>query len=151
EAGSGDTIANLYRSLGVNMLRERATFPDGGNSVEAGVLELIERMQTGRFKIFRHLGDWFEEFRLYHRKDGKLIKLQDDLLSATRYGVMMLRYARTEDNARGRSGSGPRIAHGVDYDPLSGETGGRGGQRGSIDLNGERWGSWGAIRPRHFK
>jgi hypothetical protein len=37
--------------------------------------------------------DWFEEFRLYHRKDGKVVKIGDDLISATRYGVMMLRYA----------------------------------------------------------
>src|SRR5215475_2105605 len=24
----------------------------------------------GRFKVFKHLNDWWEEFRLYHRKDG---------------------------------------------------------------------------------
>jgi Terminase RNaseH-like domain len=40
-----------------------------------------------------HLTEWWEEFRLYHRKDGKVHKEHDDLLSATRYGVMMLRYA----------------------------------------------------------
>jgi hypothetical protein len=55
-------------------------------------------MQTGRFKVFRHLNDWFEEFRfrLYHRKDGKVIKENDDLMSATRYGIMMLRFAEPE-------------------------------------------------------
>ncbi|TIU05596.1 MAG: terminase, partial [Mesorhizobium sp.] len=36
---------------------------------------------------------WFEEFRLYHRKDGQVVKLRDDLMAATRYGVMMLREA----------------------------------------------------------
>ena len=46
-------------------------------------------MQTGRFKVFAHLDDWFEEFRLYHRKDGKVVKLRDDLMSATRYALMM--------------------------------------------------------------
>jgi hypothetical protein len=40
-----------------------------------------------------HLTEWWDEFRLYHRKDGKVHKEHDDLLSATRYGVMMLRYA----------------------------------------------------------
>jgi Terminase RNaseH-like domain len=54
-----------------------------------------DRMQTGRFKVFRHLNDWFEEFRLYHRKDGRVFKERDDLMSATRYGVMSLRYARS--------------------------------------------------------
>ena len=32
--------------------------------------------------------------RLYHRKDGRVRKEGDDLMSATRYAVMMLRYAR---------------------------------------------------------
>jgi hypothetical protein len=35
------------------------------------------------------------EFRLYHRKDGKVVKEHDDLLSATRYAIMMLRHARS--------------------------------------------------------
>ena len=56
-------------------------------------MEMLTRMQTGRFKVFADLLDWFEEFRLYHRKDGKVVKVGDDLMSATRYGVMMLRYA----------------------------------------------------------
>jgi hypothetical protein len=53
------------------------------------------RMEAGRFKVFKYLNDWFDEFRLYHRKDGKVHKEGDDLMSATRYAVMMLRYART--------------------------------------------------------
>jgi hypothetical protein len=31
-----------------------------------------------------------------NRKDGKVVKENDDLMAATRYAVMMLRYARTE-------------------------------------------------------
>jgi len=54
-----------------------------------------QRMTTGRLKVFAHLADWFEEFRLYHRKDGKVVKEGDDLMSATRYGVMMLRFTRS--------------------------------------------------------
>ena len=56
---------------------------------------MLIRMESGRFKVFKHLNDWFDEFRLYHRKDGKVHKEGDDLLSATRYAVMMLRHART--------------------------------------------------------
>jgi hypothetical protein len=59
-------------------------------------MEMLTRMETGRFKVFKHLNDWFEEFRLYHRKDGRVHKEGDDLMSATRYGMMMLRYARTD-------------------------------------------------------
>jgi hypothetical protein len=50
-------------------------------------------METGKFKVFSSLLDWFEEFRLFHRKDGKVVKEGDDLLAATRYGIMMLRFA----------------------------------------------------------
>jgi hypothetical protein len=56
-------------------------------------MEMLERMQTGRWKVAAHLNDWWEEFRLYHREDGKIVKEGDDLMSATRYGVMMRRFA----------------------------------------------------------
>jgi len=46
--------------------------------------------------VFRHLNDWFSEFRLYHRKDGKVVKEGDDLMAATRYAIMMLRFASTK-------------------------------------------------------
>lgn len=57
-------------------------------------MEMLDRMQTGRLKVARHLNDWFEEFRLYHREEGKVVKIDDDLLSATRYALMMLRHAK---------------------------------------------------------
>jgi len=94
DKGSGDALASQYRKQGLNMLAERATFPDGSNGVEAGVMDMLDRMQTGRLKVFSHLTAWLEEFRLYHREDGKIVKLQDDLMSATRYALMMLRHAR---------------------------------------------------------
>jgi hypothetical protein len=65
-------------------------------SVEAGLMDMLQRMQSGRFKVFNHLNDWFEEFRLYHRKDGKVVKEGDDLMAATRYAIMMLRFASTK-------------------------------------------------------
>jgi hypothetical protein len=97
DKGSGIQIAQLYRQHGMNMLPEHAQFPDDrGNGVEAGIFEMVDRMQTARLKVSRHLEDWFEEFELYHRKDGIVVKERDDLLSATRYALMSLRYARTE-------------------------------------------------------
>ena len=38
--------------------------------------------------------EWLEEFRLYHRKNGLIVKQNDDLLDSTRYGVMMIRFAK---------------------------------------------------------
>ena len=94
DKGSGKQIAELYREQGVNMLQDPAQFEDGGNGVEAGVLDMLDRMKTGRLKVAAHLNDWFEEFRLYHRKDGRIVKERDDLMSATRYAIMMLRSAQ---------------------------------------------------------
>jgi phage terminase large subunit-like protein len=93
DKGSGEELAEQYRKQKLNMLGERATFPDGGNGVEAGVTDMLDRMMTGRWKVFSHLNDWFEEFRMYHRKDGKIVKLMDDILSASRYALMMIRFA----------------------------------------------------------
>ncbi len=104
DKGSGEALRDQYAAQGLAMLPNRATHPPaegeeegtGGNGVEAGVLDMLDRMQTGRLKVFSHLNDWFEEFRMYHREDGKIVKLDDDLLSATRYASMMKRHAITK-------------------------------------------------------
>ena len=102
EKGSGIQIAQQYRDQGVNMLHEMAQFPETGDenghkvsrtSVEAGVLEMLNRMQTGRWKVFNNQLDWLQERQLYHRKNGKIVKERDDSISASRYAMMMLRYA----------------------------------------------------------
>jgi hypothetical protein len=93
--GAGVPLAEQYRAQGLNMLHEHAQFEDKTVSVEAGLMAMLTRMETGRFKVFKHLTDWFEEFRLYHRKDGLVVKEGDDLMAATRYAIMMLRHAST--------------------------------------------------------
>ncbi len=100
DKGSGVQLAELYRNQGLNMLPERATFDDGTNGVEAGIAMMLDLMQTNRFKVFKHLTDWLEEFRLYHRKDGKVVKEGDDLISATRYALMMKRHATSAPKPR---------------------------------------------------
>ena len=94
DKGSGEQLAVQYANQGLKMLKDRATFDDGTNGVEAGLMDMLDRMQTGRLKVFKNLTDWFDEFRLYHRKDGKIVKEYDDLMSATRYGLMMKRKAK---------------------------------------------------------
>ncbi len=97
DKGSGEQLATQYRSQGAAMIPERATFEDGSSGLEAGVADMLTRMETGRLKVFSHLNDWWEEFRLYHRKDGLIVKLNDDLMSATRYGLMMRRFAKVPE------------------------------------------------------
>lgn len=94
DKGSGEQLKKLYEDEGLNMLAERAKFEDDrGNGVEAGLAEMLMRMETGRLKVYKHLSDWFEEFRLYHRKEGRVVKEFDDLMSASRYGMMCIGFA----------------------------------------------------------
>jgi len=97
--GAGIALSRQYADQGLNMWSEFSHYLEGNGqksvSVEAGLMDMLDRMQTGRFKVFREHNDWFEEFRLYHRKDGKVVKEGDDLMAATRYAIMMLRHAST--------------------------------------------------------
>lgn len=91
---NGEQLSYQYKKEGLPMMPQHATFKEGGLSTEAGVMEMNTRMSTGKWKVAAHLSDWFEEYRLYHRKDGLIVKERDDLLSASRVGMMMRRYAR---------------------------------------------------------
>lgn len=94
EKGTGKTQKSYYEDAGWSMLFEQATWPDGGNSVEQGLIEIYKLIQLGQFKIFDHLSDVFEEFQQYHRdENGKIVKKMDDLLDAIRYAYMMRRHA----------------------------------------------------------
>lgn len=95
DKGSGKQLSGQYKSAGLKMLPDHATHPEGGNGVEAGLMEMLDRMRTGRLKVFSTCPEWFGEFMLYHRKDGKVVKLMDDLMAATRYALMMKRHADT--------------------------------------------------------
>lgn len=90
----GEPLRDLYKAEDVRMLDSHATLPDGSNSVEAGLQEMYTAMLEGRFRVFSHMNDWFNEFRTYHRKDGKIVKLYDDALDSTRYGYVSRRFAR---------------------------------------------------------
>ena len=105
--GAGVALSQQYSAQGLNMIFQHAQFEDGSVSVEAGLMQMLTMMETGKFKVFSSLLDWFEEFRLYHRKDGKVVKEGDDLLAATRYGVMMLRFAETIYRKKKRVGRPP--------------------------------------------
>ena len=96
DKGSGITLRDQYRSHGVKMLKDFAQYRDErAVSVEAGIVEMLEYMRSGRFKVFDHLTQWFEEKRFYHRKDGVVQPTKDDILSATRYAFVMRRKAVT--------------------------------------------------------
>ena len=94
EKGSGKQQKAYYKESGFKMLGEYATWADGSNGVEAGILEILLLMRAGKFKVFAGLRDWFNEFLQYHRDDkGHIVKTGDDLMDATRYAYMMRRFA----------------------------------------------------------
>lgn len=96
EKGRDDSVKlkEHYVSAGFRMLPEHATWLTGGNSVEAGIYETIDRARKGKFKIFSGQPDYMDEWRQYHRDEkGTIVKVKDDLLDPTRYGIMMLRCA----------------------------------------------------------
>lgn len=122
EKGSGEPLAALYKAEGLWMLPQHATHATGGYSTEAGIMEMLSRMRDGRFKVAAHLSDWWDEFRGYHRKDGQIVKINDDLMSATRIAVMMRRSAKSVplgSGARQRQGGLRVVQADVDF-PLFG-------------------------------
>lgn len=123
EKGDNDMtpLKDKYKAHGLLMLPTHAAFPDGSISTEAGIQEMDERIQTGRLKVAAHLADWAHEFSNYHRKDGMIVKEADDLMSATRIGLMARRYARAVAmgsyvGQRRRS----TMAQGLDFDIFGG-------------------------------
>ena len=123
-----ETTRNQYQSAGVNMYtnednpdKSHATNPpketqkegDGGNKIMPGINEMSLRMNDGRFIVFDTVYEFWEEYRKYHMKDGKIVDIDDDFIAAVRYGVMMIRHAVTLERTKvvfnsksRRSGSG---------------------------------------------
>jgi phage terminase large subunit-like protein len=128
DLATGETFRGMYRRLGLNMRPNNASFPDGGYALEAGISEMEQRFASGRLLIASHLTEIFDEYVGYHRINNLIHKVDDDLLSAVRIGLMDLRYAKP----LGPAGFGPagsfdhrgseqRIASGVDFDVFTGK------------------------------
>ena len=79
----GDNYLNLFRSP-PNSLK----LTDADNSVEAGLQDCLNLFRTGKLKIFTSCPMILHEASRYARDDkGKVIKKDDHLLDAARYGV----------------------------------------------------------------
>lgn len=94
EKGSAQTLASFYKKEGLLMMPTHATFKDGGYSTEAGITEMLQRMRSERFYVSDYFEEWWMEFFGYYREKGLIIKKNDDLMSATRIGVMQIRSAK---------------------------------------------------------
>ncbi|MCE2574828.1 hypothetical protein [Komagataeibacter sp. FNDCR2] len=80
----GQQIFQNYIDLGLTLVPAK-------NGVEAGIMEVLDRMSSGRLKVFSTQQSWLAEYRIYRRDDhGKIVKKNDHLMDATRYLVVML-------------------------------------------------------------
>ena len=99
-SNTGKQFIQLYADYGLNVIFKAFSNPpsaDGksSNSVEFGVNFMLQAMEEGRFKVFSTCTKFLQEMNMYHRDDGKIIDKHDDMISATRYAVLMAgRYAR---------------------------------------------------------
>jgi len=104
--GQGSSTKDQYLEAGVNMYMgngdlSHATNPPsedqiegkGGIQIMPGITDISTRINDGRFFVMNTVNDFFEEYRGYHMKDGKIIDVDDDFMSATRYACMMKRHA----------------------------------------------------------
>lgn len=82
EGHSNEKVINAYQGRGVNL-----QLADKG--VDAGITEVLSRLTTGRLKVFSTCPKWLHEFRMYSYDDkGNVVKKNDHLMDATRFGVM---------------------------------------------------------------
>ena len=126
DKGSGVPLKDLYAGQGLRMRSDNARFEDGSNGVEAGLAMMLQRMETGKLKIFSNLTELFEEIDSYYRLDGKIVKEDEDIICALRYALMDLRYAVRVKKPGGTINGypidemeGSRNTHTADYNPLS--------------------------------
>lgn len=78
----GQQLMQDYKDLGLDV---EVAF----NGVESGIYEVWQRLSTGRLKVFKSMGNWLFEYRLYRRDEkGHIVKANDHLMDGTRYLVM---------------------------------------------------------------
>ncbi len=79
----GGDLATLYRQSGLRYLTK------ANNAKEEGVMEVLQRFQNSKLKIFSSLTQTLKELRMYHRDEqGKIKKGNDHLMDCLRYIVM---------------------------------------------------------------
>ena len=127
QESTGIELYKFYKQRGaqpgMNMRITHATMPGGGYTTSAGITEMLTRMRRGKLLITENCSRWFNEFRGYHRKNGLIVKINDDLLSATRQGVMDIRYAKPTPLGPGSGGffRSQRPTQAAELDPFSGQ------------------------------
>jgi hypothetical protein len=78
----GRNLLSMYTDLGLDLVT-------ADNAVEAGIYKIVDRLTSGRLKIFRSCSNLLQEMRLYRRDEkGRVVKDNDHAMDALRYAVM---------------------------------------------------------------
>jgi phage terminase large subunit-like protein len=87
----GENLQQMYQDLGLQLV-------GADKSVETGLYTCWQLLSEGRIKVFKTLGNFMNEIRIYRRDEkGKIVKTNDHLMDAFRYLMMTGRdHAQTE-------------------------------------------------------
>jgi hypothetical protein len=107
DASAKDMTSTLL-DRGVNILPEPCKTSQA--SAEVVSREIWERMRTGRFKVDKRLAEWLDEYKSFYRQDAQVPLSGHPLMSATRYAVEQLPYARRQAQTRAGTGNFPKLA-----------------------------------------
>lgn len=98
----GEKVIDRYRGFGLKLI-------NADKAVEAGLMEMLQRLSSGRLKVFSTLTHWFDEHRVYHRdENGKIVKANDHLMDASRYLAMGIPQMILRPNPQAASTTGFR-------------------------------------------
>ena len=87
----GENLQQMYQDLGLQLV-------GADKSVETGLYTCWQLLSEGRIKVFKTLGNFLNEIRVYRRDEkGRVVKSNDHLMDAFRYLIMSGRdVAQTE-------------------------------------------------------
>ena len=104
DQADGSRLMQVYRKLGLLL-----QFTP--NLIESGILDVWQRMESGRLKVFASLSKYLEQRRLYRRDErDQIVRDQDNLQDATRCLVSGI--SRMVTNPAQNALTPPRIYHG---------------------------------------
>jgi hypothetical protein len=96
--GRSKDMADTLLDRGVNVIPEPVK--DAQAAAEVVSRDIWERMRTGRFKVDKRLAEWLDEYKAFYRQDSQVPLTGHPLMSATRYAVEQLPYARRQASSR---------------------------------------------------
>jgi len=120
---SGITLHAVYKNLSLEMRPTHATFADGGYVFEAGITDMENRLgaKPPKLQFGRWMTEMRDEYQGYHRVNGLVHKVDDDLMSAVRVLCMDIRFAKGMSEfgrfKRRAGDGGGGTAKNVDFDP----------------------------------